>query len=99
MDVILGDSAWSAQPQQRQPVLEVNLQATRDRFEIGDLTRTDVAQSQSRLALAQGQTRSAEANLIASARTLYPGGRQGSGRISNAPPPLARPSGQRRMRR
>jgi outer membrane protein len=44
-------------------VLRVNLQATRDRFEIGDLTRTDVAQSQSRLAVAQGNTRSAEANL------------------------------------
>jgi outer membrane protein len=50
--------------------LEVNLQATKDRFEIGDLTRTDVAQSQSRLSLARGQTRSAEANLIA-ARERY----------------------------
>jgi len=46
-------------------VLTVNLQATSDRFEIGDLTRTDVAQSQARLALAQGDTRSAEANLAA----------------------------------
>lgn len=46
--------------------LEVNLEATRDRFEIGDLTRTDVAQSESRLALARGTTRSAEASLIAS---------------------------------
>lgn len=45
--------------------LSVNLQATRDRYEIGDLTRTDVAQSQSRLALARSQTRSAEAGLIA----------------------------------
>ncbi len=51
-------------------VLQVNLQATRDRFEIGDLTRTDVAQSQSRLALAQGDTRNAEANL-SSARETY----------------------------
>ncbi len=50
--------------------LSVNLQAARDRFEIGDLTRTDVAQSESRLALARGQTRSAEANLI-SARERY----------------------------
>jgi outer membrane protein len=45
-------------------VLQVNLQATSDRFEIGDLTRTDVAQSQSRLALAQGDLRTAQANLI-----------------------------------
>jgi len=44
-------------------VLRVNPQGTRDRFEIGDLPRTDVAQSQSRLAVAQGNTRSAEANL------------------------------------
>jgi outer membrane protein len=51
-------------------VLQVNLQATRDRFEIGDLTRTDVAQSQSRLALAEGDTRGAEANL-SSARETY----------------------------
>ena len=47
-------------------VLGVNLQATSDRFEIGDLTRTDVAQSQARLALAKGDARSSEANLIAS---------------------------------
>jgi outer membrane protein len=65
MDVILGEAVVRLN---RQNVgrLEVNLQATRDRFEIGDLTRTDVAQSESRLALARGQTRSAEASLTAS---------------------------------
>jgi outer membrane protein len=42
------------------------LQATSDRFEIGDLTRTDVAQSEARLALAEGDLRTAEASLIAS---------------------------------
>ncbi|MET0251301.1 MAG: TolC family outer membrane protein [Novosphingobium sp.] len=47
-------------------VLQVNLQATSDRFEIGDLTRTDVAQSGSRLALARGDLQTAQANLIAS---------------------------------
>jgi outer membrane protein len=46
--------------------LDVNLQATKDRFEIGDLTRTDVAQSQSRLALARSDARTSEANLISS---------------------------------
>lgn len=51
-------------------VLSVNLQATSDRFEIGDLTRTDVAQSSSRLELARGDLRSAEANLV-SARERY----------------------------
>ncbi len=47
-------------------VLGVNLEATRDRFEVGDLTRTDVAQSEARLSLAQGQLQQAEAQLIAS---------------------------------
>jgi len=47
-------------------VLEVNLRATSDRFEIGDLTRTDVAQSNSRLALARGDFRTAQSNLIGS---------------------------------
>jgi outer membrane protein len=50
-------------------VLGVNLQATSDRFEIGDLTRTDVAQSESRLALARGDLRAAQANLIAARET------------------------------
>jgi outer membrane protein len=50
-------------------VLDTNLNATSDRFEIGDLTRTDVAQSQSRLALARGDARTAEANLASSRET------------------------------
>jgi outer membrane protein len=44
-------------------VLETNLQATRDRFEVGDLTRTDVAQSEARLALAQSSLATAEGRL------------------------------------
>ncbi len=51
-------------------VLSVNLEATSDRFEIGDLTRTDVAQSQSRRATAESDLQSARANLI-SARETY----------------------------
>ena len=51
-------------------VLDVTMQATRDRFEIGDTTLTDVAQSESRLALAQGDFRNALANLV-SARETY----------------------------
>jgi outer membrane protein len=65
MDVIR-DSAVVGLNRSNVQVLEVNLRATSDRFEIGDLTRTDVAQSQSRLALARSDTRSAESNLIAS---------------------------------
>lgn len=51
-------------------VLRTNLEATSDRFQIGDLTITDVAQSRSRLAVAEGELQSAEANLIA-AREAY----------------------------
>jgi outer membrane protein len=44
-------------------VLETNLQATQDRFEVGDLTRTDVAQSEARLALARSNLAGAEGRL------------------------------------
>jgi outer membrane protein len=47
-------------------VLGTNLQATRDRFEVGDLTRTDVAQSDARLALARSALATAEGRLQAS---------------------------------
>lgn len=63
---VLRDEAIVRLNQQNLRVLEVNLQASRDRFEVGDLTRTDVAQSEARLASAQSQLRSAEAQLITS---------------------------------
>jgi outer membrane protein len=44
-------------------VLQTNLQATRDRFEVGDLTRTDVAQSEARLALARSTLATAQGRL------------------------------------
>ena len=69
MDVILNEVVVRLNKAQVQ-TLSVNLQATSDRFQIGDLTRTDVAQSQSRFALAKGSLRSAEANLVA-AREQY----------------------------
>lgn len=46
--------------------LETNLRAARDRFEVGDLTRTDTAQSEARLALARGRLATAEAQHISS---------------------------------
>jgi outer membrane protein len=63
---VLRDEAIVRLNQQNVRALDVNLQATRDRFEVGDLTRTDVAQSEARYALAQSQLRSAEARLIGS---------------------------------
>ena len=47
-------------------VLETNLQATQDRFEIGDVTRTDVAQSEARLSLARSRVALAEGRLTSS---------------------------------
>lgn len=51
-------------------VLERELQASRDRFEVGDVTRTDVAQSQARLANAQSNLVVAQ-NQFAAARQAY----------------------------
>lgn len=69
MDVILNEAIVGLNRNNVQ-VLSVNLEATRDRFEIGDLTRTDIAQSEARLAVARSDTRTAEANL-ANARERY----------------------------
>jgi len=47
-------------------VLNTNLKASRDRFQVGDLTRTDVAQSEARLSLARSQLINAQGNLTSS---------------------------------
>ncbi len=86
MDVMLGEAVVGLSANQVQ-VLDVNLQATSDRFEIGILTRTDVAQSESRLALARGDLRSAQANLIA-AREDYIGFVGAAPTVLQPPPPL-----------
>lgn len=68
-------------------VLSVNLEATRDRFEIGDLTRTDVAQSEARLALQTSNLESARANLIRSKEIYIQLVGREPGQLE-APPPL-----------
>ncbi len=86
MDVIRDESVVDLNRAQA-GVLQVNLQATRDRFEIGDLTRTDVAQSEARFALAISNLESARANLIRSKEVYI----QLVGRVPGdleAPPPL-----------
>ena len=65
MDVIR-DEAIVGLNQENVKVLEVNLQAAKDRFQVGDLTRTDVAQSEARLSVARGQLEQAQAQLISS---------------------------------
>ncbi len=86
MDVIR-DSAIVSLNQVQVNVLRVNLDATRDRFQVGDLTRTDVAQSESRLAVAQGQLESANADLIASKESYIRLVGNAPGTL-DAPPPL-----------
>ncbi len=68
-------------------VLTTNLEATRDRFEIGDITRTDVAQSEARLSLARAALATAQGRLSATEETY----RRIIGRRPDAllpPPPL-----------
>jgi outer membrane protein len=50
-------------------VLGTNFEATQDRFKIGDLTRTDVAQSEARLQLGRSQLAQAEGQEAASEAT------------------------------
>src|SRR5262249_12824415 len=50
-------------------VLEATLRQTRDRFAAGEVTRTDVAQSESRLAAGRSQLLTAESNYVTSKAT------------------------------
>ena len=68
-------------------VLSTNLEATRDRFQIGDLTRTDVAQSEARLQLGRSQLATAEGNLTASEATYRQVVGHAPGQLA-PPPPL-----------
>lgn len=63
---VIRDTAIVELNERNVEVLGTNLQATRDRFEIGDLTRTDVAQSEARLQVARGQLKLVQAQLITS---------------------------------
>jgi len=65
MDVIR-DRSIVALSQNQVRVLETDLQASRDRYEVGDLTRTDVAQSEARLSLARSNLVAAQGQLTAS---------------------------------
>src|SRR5438874_1815023 len=81
---VIRDRAVVELNQNNVKVLETNLEATRDRFQIGDLTRTDVAQSEARLQLGRSQLATAQGQLTASEATY----RQ---QIGHAPGQLAPP--------
>ncbi len=69
MDVWRDQSVLQLQINNEQ-VLTRQLEASRDRFEVGEITRTDVAQSESRLARAVGDRVAAEGDLSIS-RAVY----------------------------
>src|SRR5260370_1420308 len=68
-------------------VLEVTLRQTRDRFQAGEVTRTDVAQAESRLAGGRSQLSLAESNYVtAQAQYLQVIGVPPPARLAPAPP-------------
>src|SRR3954470_5316448 len=86
MDVIR-DRAIVELNQNNVKVLQTNLEATTDRFKIGDLTRTDVAQSEARLQLGRSQLATAEGRLAASEATYRQVIGHAPGQLA-PPPPL-----------
>ena len=66
---LLRDSAILDLQRRNVEVLQEQLRQTRDRFNVGEVTRTDVAQSESRLAAGRSQVLSAEATYKASVAT------------------------------
>jgi outer membrane protein len=63
---VLRDTAILDLQRNNVEVIDEQLRQTRDRFNVGEVTRTDVAQAESRLAAARSQQSQAEANLRAS---------------------------------
>lgn len=63
---VLRDAAIVQLQQQNVQALNEQLRATNDRFQVGELTRTDVAQAQARLRAAESALSAAQANLNAS---------------------------------
>jgi outer membrane protein len=66
---LLRDTAILDLQRRNVEVLQEQLRQTRDRFNVGEVTRTDVAQSESRLAAGRSQVLSAESNYKSSAAT------------------------------
>ena len=76
----LRDSAIVEVQRSNVRVLEQTLKQTRDRFNVGEVTRTDVAQSEAQLAAGRTQLLTAESNLTTTRSQLPPHHRQRAGR-------------------
>ncbi len=85
MDVLRDEAVVDLNENNRR-VLQRQLQATKDRFSVGEVTRTDVAQAESRLARAEADLKTAIGNLE-TARAAY------ARRVGEAPKGLEAPSG------
>ena len=66
---LLRDTAILDLQRRNVEVLQEQLRQTRDRFNVGEVTRTDVAQAESRLAAGRSQVLTAEANYTTSRAT------------------------------
>jgi outer membrane protein len=66
---VLRDTAILEVQRSNVRVLGETLRQTRDRFNVGEVTRTDVAQAQAQLAAGQSQMLAAESNLVTSRAT------------------------------
>ena len=67
---VMRDSAILDLQRRNVEVIQEQLRQTRDRFNVGEVTRTDVAQAEARVAAAQSQMLNAQANLT-TARAAY----------------------------
>ena len=83
---LLRDSAILDLQRRNVEVLQEQLRQTRDRFNVGEVTRTDVAQSESSLAAGRSQVLLAEANYTASAATYRQVIGNDPGKLSPATP-------------
>ena len=79
MDV-LRDTAILDLQRNNVEVIDEQLRQTRDRFNVGEVTRTDVAQAEARLAAARSEASLAEATLRTSIAHLPPGHRRRAAR-------------------
>lgn len=88
---VLRDAAVVELNRNNVTVLRRQLDAADDRFRVGEITRTDVAQAEARLALAQSDLIASEAQLVASRETYEQVVGSPPGVLDNSPPLPALP--------
>jgi outer membrane protein len=83
---LLRDTALLDLQRRNVEVLQEQLRQTRDRFNVGEVTKTDVAQSESRLAAGRTQVLQAESNYTTSRANYRQVIGRDAGKLSAAPP-------------